>query len=101
MEDPNNIGRVCNDCSEKVKVETQKNLPALSELVGKFVKKRFVEADEGRERVEHMWVRVASFNEEAGTLMGTLDNDPVVVANVSCGDEVIVYRDEIESVFEG
>jgi uncharacterized protein YegJ (DUF2314 family) len=92
-EDPKNIRAVCNTCTEKIKAETQKEL-SLVDLAGKYVKKRFVDGD----KAEHMWVRVSSVNEDAGTLVGTLDNEPVVVGNVSLHDEVVVYRDEVEMV---
>jgi uncharacterized protein YegJ (DUF2314 family) len=93
-EDGGNIIRVCKNCANKKKKETQKNLPALSALVGKYVKKGFEE----KGKTEHMWVKITSVNERAGTLIGTLDNDPVVVGNVSCGDEVVVYASEIEQI---
>ena len=97
MEDKKNIRPVCNACSEKKKAETQKDLPALADLIGKYVKKRFVEGNQG----EHMWVQVTLVNEKAGTLIGLLDNEPVVVRDVVRGDEVVVYRDEIEAILEG
>jgi uncharacterized protein YegJ (DUF2314 family) len=96
MENPDNIVPVCNDCSEKRKAETQKNLPALSDFVGKYVKKRF----EDEHGAEHMWVYVTSVNESAGTLIGTLDNKPIVVGNLSHNDEVVVYQHEIEAIIE-
>jgi uncharacterized protein YegJ (DUF2314 family) len=96
MEDEKNIRSVCKKCSEERKTETQRNLPALSELVGKYVKKRFADENGG----EHMWVQITSVNEEAGTLIGVLDNDPVVVKGVVRGDEVVVYRNEIEAILE-
>ena len=46
-----------------------------------------------------MWVKVISVNETANTLIGILDNEPFVVGNVSFGDEVIVYRHEIEATY--
>jgi len=97
MENPENIRYVCNHCSEKTKATTQSNLPSLADLAGKYVKKRFVKNN----KAEHMWVKVTSVNEVAGTLMGILDNDPVVITNVSINQEVIVYREEIEAVMEG
>ena len=98
MENKKNIQHVCNKCSDEKKAETQRNLPALVDLIGRYVKKRFV-GDDGKG--EHMWVHITSANEQAGTLIGTLDNDPVVVKNVAYNDEVIVYRDEIEAILEG
>ena len=97
MENKKNIQHVCNKCSDEKKAETQRNLPTLADLIGGYVKKRFVEGDKG----EHMWVHVTSCNEQAGTLIGTLDNEPVVVMNVAHGDEVVIYRDEIEAILEG
>jgi uncharacterized protein YegJ (DUF2314 family) len=96
MEDKKNIRMVCKACAEKAAAETQANLPALSELVGKYVKKKFGTGD----RVEHMWVEVTAFNEEVGTLIGRLNNDPAIIEILSIGDEVVVYRNEIEAIIE-
>lgn len=95
MEREENIRRICKECAEKKHEETQRNLPPLNELIGKHVKKAFTD-DHG---VEHMWVEVQSVNTAAGTLIGILDNEPVLVTNFQVGDEVIVYISEIEEVF--
>jgi uncharacterized protein YegJ (DUF2314 family) len=94
-EDPRNVRYVCPECTEVKKKEAQRNLPPLSDLVGKYVKKAF---NEKGKRTEHMWVKVSSVNEKAGTLVGVLDNDPTMVSNVVCGDKVIVYANEIEEI---
>jgi uncharacterized protein YegJ (DUF2314 family) len=100
MENPNNIRPICGDCADKKKAETQRNLPALSEFIGKYVKKRFEGMVEGKLRSEHMWVKITSVNEGAGTLIGMLDNEPVLMDDLVLHDEVIVYRGEIEEIEE-
>lgn len=96
MEPEGNIRKVCKECADKMRAETQRHLPPLSELVGKHVKRAFSDG----EKVEHMWVEVDSVNEGNRTLVGFLDNSPAMVGNVRCGDEVIFYADEIEEVLE-
>lgn len=96
MEPEGNIRKVCKECADKMRAETQRHLPPLGELVGRYVKRAFSDGD----KVEHMWVKVGSVNEGTGTLMGILDNNPAMVGNVRCGDEVIFYTNEIEEVLE-
>ena len=39
-------------------------------------------------RSEYMWVKVTSINEINYDLTGTLDNDPLSITNVKCGDTI-------------
>ena len=96
-EDPNNIRMACEQCFKKKHIKTQSVLPALPELVGKYVMKRFSEGT----KAEHMWVKIVSVNEEAGTLIGELSNEPTLFQDLTLGDEVVVYKDEIEGILEG
>lgn len=63
-------------------------------LIGKFVKRCFT-ANDGRK--EHMWVKVTEVTAD-GVLRGKLDNDPVCVHDVKCGDTVTVRPEDIEEV---
>lgn len=67
----------------------------LEELVGKWVKKGFIDPEVTGIR-EHMWVKVESV---AGkTLIGYLDSVPAHVANIKLHDPVTLEREEIEDV---
>lgn len=94
-ESPNNVVAVCKDCADKRREETQRHLPVLDTLVNRWVKKAFSDPN----GVEHMWVKVTGVGVGGKTLIGTLDNDPVIVTNVSLHDEVIVGTSEIEEVY--
>ena len=94
LESPRNIVQICKECSDKRREEFQgkiKDLP-LSDFIGNHVKKAF----HGGERIEHMWVKISGVNEENGTLIGILDNDPIYAPGLCRSDEVIVRREEIE-----
>jgi uncharacterized protein YegJ (DUF2314 family) len=75
------------------RAEVQKDLPKLSSIVGRYVKKAF--SKDGR--IEHLWIRITGANENSRTLVGKVDNDPIYV-DLKDGDEVVVHSDEIEQV---
>lgn len=97
MKEPeSNIQYICKDCSDQKRVSTQKSLTdvPLERFVGRYVKKGFTEGS----KTEHMWVKVTGFNDQSGTLLGELANDPFEVTHIKAGDEVVVQRMEIEDV---
>lgn len=57
----------------------------------------------GQETLKHMWVRVTervAKNMDADeTLVGVLDNDPVLICEYQCGDEIVFGVEEIEEVY--
>lgn len=70
-------------------------------FVGKHVMKAFAGTDPktGKERREHMWVRVSKVDRK-GRLVGKLDNDPMLMMPLSCGDRVTLLVTEIEKVYQ-
>jgi hypothetical protein len=62
----------------------------LEYFVGKVVKVCFQSA---KSILESMWVVVTAVDEHC--LVGTLDNDPVYVTHLKCGDTVRIWRTEI------
>ena len=97
MEDPRNIGMVCD--AHAPKPDTQyKDMP-LEFFNGKHVKLAFP-CDRGGPTVEHMWVKVLGICQtEDEELAGILDNDPAY-ADAVRGDMVSFDRSEIEAVYE-
>ena len=84
-EDPGNIIITCKDCADRMYI----NKGNFDIKVGDFVKLRF---DEGYGE-EYMWVIVKKQN---GDLFeGILDNDPVIMTNMKCGDKVIFDKNEV------
>lgn len=69
------------------------NRKPLEWFIGRCVKMPFQSADS---HVEHMWVQI--IQRLGDNLLGTLDNNPVVVDGMKRGDPVIVKRVEIEAV---
>lgn len=57
--------------------------------VGDYAKIRFGGDSPG----EYMWVKVTNVN--GNKLEGTLDNDPVIVEDVKCGDIVIFGKEDV------
>ncbi len=78
---------------EAVKPESFYARKPLEWFLGRCVKMAFQSAES---IVEHMWVRVT--NVEGANLIGELDNDPVLVTHVKCGDRVVLSRVQIEAV---
>jgi uncharacterized protein YegJ (DUF2314 family) len=92
----NNIRLVCGSCIEDKRKEMQKEIDnKLKESETKeklFIKKTF--KDELGES-EHMWVSVDKIDFESRTISGALDNDPVDLKNIKCGDKVVCSFDDI------
>ena len=95
MELPKNLTRMCPGCASKRKAAIQEKIKDmdLTDLIGKHVKKAFK-----GEKNEHMWVLISGINEESGTLIGNLDNDPFFCPDLHHGDEVIVHKEDIEDI---
>lgn len=94
-----NIIQTCKECSDSKYNEFIRN-GGIADLMYEyehakslFIKARFIE----EEKVEHMWVDVLDLIEEDHKILikGTLDNDPVLVSNVKCGDTVKISLDNI------
>lgn len=92
-EPSSNIVAVHTECAEKRKTQWQKQNKKLVFQVGDYVKKKFTQG----KRAEHMWVRITKVSKSQKTLHGVLDNVPVIVINIKCGDKVNVRRTQIES----
>lgn len=88
MEDPKNIRLVCSDCSEKM--YPKKGTFEID--VGNWVKLKFTD---DMDRNEYMWVMVTKADKENNTYEGELDNDPVLVDCIECGDEVEFQKEEV------
>jgi uncharacterized protein YegJ (DUF2314 family) len=81
-ESPDNIRRVCKDCMEK-------NKGTFDIEIGDYVKLRFGGIGPG----EYMWVKVNNISGKK--FVGTLDNDPVFLENVKCGDVVTFDKGDV------
>jgi uncharacterized protein YegJ (DUF2314 family) len=90
-----NIGLVCQHTAPTAGKYTGQDA---KQFVGKFVKVAFDAAHPltGKPSKEHMWVKVES--EDQGKLTGKLDNDPVFVTELQCGDEVTLTVEQIEEL---
>lgn len=81
-----NIMFLCSDCSNKA----YPNKGKLKAKVGKYAKLKFT----GGFTDEYMWVKVTKVGED-GWSEGILDNDPVIVDNIKCGDNVTFREEDI------
>lgn len=98
MEDPFNIRFTCDAHAPQPDSKFLKK--PLKSFVGGYVKVGF-EALHPRTRqpsTEHMWVKVLRVKK--GKLEGTLDNDPIYITPLKCGDVVEVERSQIEEFLE-
>ena len=93
-----NIKIMCVDCSKTRKEKMQEELRnlhiPLSSLVGKFVKKGFIDS---QNITDHMWVKIDGIT-DTGKLTGVLNNDPMIITSLQNGDRVEVDITEIEQV---
>lgn len=89
-----NLRFVCDAHSSKPNPEYAKK-PAKF-FVGGFVKKAFevLHPYTRKSASEHMWVEIKTIKD--GNLIGELNNDPIYLTALQCGDEVIVKLSEIE-----
>lgn len=90
MENNNNIRLVHEEAIKPDSLYTKK---PLDWFIGRCVKIAFQSADS---RPEHMWVQVTG--RDGHNLVGILDNDPVVVTHLRCGDRIVLSRVQIEAV---
>jgi len=90
-----NVQKICSQCAKGVREETQNKIASfkMEGFIGMFVKKAFTKD----KKIEHMWIKVISVNENSNTLCGIIDNDPVMV-DEKCGDEVVFYKEDIEEI---
>jgi hypothetical protein len=86
----NNVRRVHEDALKPDSLYAKKPLQWFR---GRSVKLSF-SAESGQ--VEHMWVKITEI--DGPHLVGNLDNDPVFVEHLDCGDTVILSRCQIEMV---
>ena len=91
-EDPENIIMTCSDCIEKM----YPNKGNFDPNVGDYVKMKFY-GDKGN---EYMWVKVAHIDlvetlDDDYKFEGTLDNDPVLVKDIKCGDRIRFRKEDI------
>jgi len=92
MKEPlSNIGMTCKKHASK----PMDYKGPLEDLIGKFVKRSFRTETE---LIEHMWVKVVSV--DGDTITGILENDPLFVKGLVCGDEITVERGQIEEVYK-
>lgn len=84
-EDQSNILMVCRECSKSM----YSNKGRFDVKIGNFAKIKF--SDENGN--EYMWVRVEKANGDK--FEGVLDNDPVLVKYVSCGDNVQFRKEDV------
>jgi uncharacterized protein YegJ (DUF2314 family) len=81
--EPQNIKVACRECLEK-------NKGVFDIEIGDYVKIRFGEDDS---QGEYMWIKVT--NVSGDRCEGTLDNDPVIVENIKCGDIIIFWHGDV------
>ena len=85
-----NIGIICNDCTKTRSNFWQEKYGKI-DLSNSYVKFPFKQG----KRVEHMWVEIKK-DDGKKTLVGVLNNDPVLVTRLKCGDVVRIKRSQIE-----
>lgn len=84
-ENSDNMIVTCKNCSEQM----YPNKGNFDIKIGDYIKIRFEEEDKG----EYMWVKVK--NIDGDKYEGDLDNDPVLIRNISYGDRVKFTKDDV------
>lgn len=91
-----NIGLVCVNCAPR---PNPKYLTwPIESFVGRYIKSGF-KVDKPGGTIEHLWVHITGIENDT-TLMGTVDNDPILEVGLASGDEVFVGIKEIEDVYQ-
>jgi uncharacterized protein YegJ (DUF2314 family) len=96
MEDPNNILHLCPEHSSRPQDKFLTWDP--DRFVGNYIKMVFSEIESGRK--EHLWVLINHVKDK-DTLLGIVNNDPVLKLEVKNGDTVEVPIKAIELFFDG
>lgn len=68
---------------------------SIDDLIGRFVKLRFVDPPKHGNKGELLWVLVTGRGSAGFDLQGTVRNKPTFLENVSYGSAVVFDRDEI------
>lgn len=88
-----NTEGICACCVTSRWLEWQRANKDTKIVPGDFVKIAFYAPNDGQ---EHMWVRVNAVNGDK--IVGQLDNDPVLIEDLKCGDKVELDRIQIEDL---
>lgn len=96
-----NVGLVCKDHAPKPGKFAASDP---TKLIGEMVKLGFPAKNPhtGVDTLEHMWVRVTGLlpkGMDGVELVGTLNNDPVLICEYQDGDRVAFGVEEIEDVY--
>lgn len=97
MEPLKNIRLVHESCSAKMRSNYSHIPPDF--IVGKYAKLAF--KDDNGMYTEHMWIKVFQYDKGKELFSGVLDNDPVIVTHIICGDKITFSIDKIESLLDG
>lgn len=89
-----NVVGICSDCSNQRHRDFQKNNPECNLNPGNFVKI----AVKDDELVEHMWFIILSV--DGDKIVGQLDNEPVLVTNISYGDTYGFAYKNVEQLYK-
>ena len=84
-EDLSNIILICKDCHDQMYPDKGK----LDVGIGNYVKIGF----KGKYSNEYMWAKVTWGN--GNEFEGILDNDPVIIEKLKCGDNVKFSKDDV------
>lgn len=90
MKEPSNTSGICKKHSTERLVEWQENNEKTSINIGDFVKLGFYQD----EITEWMWVEVTEILPN-NKYKGNLDNIPLHLTNIKCGDYVVLSKDNI------
>lgn len=97
-----NIGRVCGPCAEERLKPGKFAGQDPATFIGRYVKLGFPARfpDTGKDTTEHMWVLVEGRYEgkEDEELIGTLNNDPILICAYQSGSLVAFKVVEIEEL---
>lgn len=93
-EDPENIIMMCEDCAKNM----YPNKGSFDPIVGDYVKMKFY----GKKGNEYMWVNVthidvinADTTDDDYKFEGVLNNDPILVKGMKCGDKIRFRKEDI------
>lgn len=94
-EPPENITEICDECGqERLQKWQEENKDTIIEK-GDFVKIPFIQEIDGKKKTEWMWCVVNKISKNQQVIIGILDNDPMYVTDVKCGNKYRFGRNQI------
>lgn len=90
-----NIALIYSDCAKKRHQVWQEQNSNAKIRPGDFIKVG-IDTDNSKHTKEYLWLKVEMISDDRADIQCIVNNTPVLVSNLQCGDKIIVSRIMIE-----